>query len=160
MRLVVVERSSWEKARNIDNGNTPERGGRSRGHSGTLATPTTALPNGIHRSVTSDGSTASAPSLTLGAVGLGGGISGSPTTSSGPRARSASTVGEGIEVGRALVNYSATEIARIKGVRSSQIEGILGYAESEYVALRENISFFEMGTGTGATGNRPVTPGG
>ncbi|RAL63682.1 hypothetical protein DID88_003725 [Monilinia fructigena] len=45
--------------------------------------------------------------------------------------------GTGIEVGRALVNYSAMEIARIKGVRSSEIHGLLGYADSEYVALRK-----------------------
>ncbi|KAE8447921.1 hypothetical protein EG329_009993 [Mollisiaceae sp. DMI_Dod_QoI] len=59
--------------------------------------------------------------------------------------------GPGVEVGRALVNYSAAEIARIKGVKSSEIQGLLGYAESEYVALRENISFFERES-------RPVTP--
>ena len=59
--------------------------------------------------------------------------------------------GEGVEVGRALVNYSAAEIARIKGVRSSEIQGLLGYADSEYVALRENISFFQRES-------RPVTP--
>ncbi|EAU32249.1 glutamate 5-kinase [Aspergillus terreus NIH2624] len=46
------------------------------------------------------------------------------------------------EVGRALVNYGSPEIARIKGHRSTQINSILGYADSEYVALRENISFF------------------
>ncbi len=59
--------------------------------------------------------------------------------------------GPGLEVGRALVNYSAAEIMRIKGVRSSEIEGLLGYAESEYVALRENISFFRRES-------RPATP--
>jgi len=59
--------------------------------------------------------------------------------------------GTGVEVGRALVNYSAIEIGRIKGLRSEAIEGILGYAESEYVALRENISFFERES-------RPATP--
>lgn len=46
------------------------------------------------------------------------------------------------EVGRALVNYSSAEIARIKGHRSTHIQSLLGYADSEYVALRENISFF------------------
>jgi len=50
-----------------------------------------------------------------------------------------------------LVNYSAVEISRIKGLRSEAIEGVLGYAESEYVALRENISFFRKES-------RPVTP--
>jgi glutamate 5-kinase len=59
--------------------------------------------------------------------------------------------GPGIEVGRALVNYSSGEIARIKGVRSNEIQGLLGYADSEYVALRENISFFKRES-------RPVTP--
>lgn len=46
------------------------------------------------------------------------------------------------EVGRALVNYGSVEVARIKGHRSTQIQSLLGYADSEYVALRENISFF------------------
>lgn len=46
----------------------------------------------------------------------------------------------GEEVGRALVNYSSAEVARIRGVRSSQIGAILGYADSEYVCLRENIA--------------------
>ncbi|OOF92304.1 hypothetical protein ASPCADRAFT_152839 [Aspergillus carbonarius ITEM 5010] len=45
------------------------------------------------------------------------------------------------EVGRALVNYGSSEIIRIKGHRSTQIQSLLGYADSEYVALRENISF-------------------
>jgi len=47
-----------------------------------------------------------------------------------------------IEVGRALVNYAAPEIARIKGRRSSKIGELLGYADSEYVAHRENIALF------------------
>ncbi|GIJ98925.1 hypothetical protein Aspvir_001047 [Aspergillus viridinutans] len=46
------------------------------------------------------------------------------------------------EVGRALVNYGSAEIARIKGHRSTHIQSLLGYADSEYVALRDNISFF------------------
>lgn len=46
------------------------------------------------------------------------------------------------EVGRALVNYGSHEIARIKGHRSTQIQSLLGYADSEYVAFRENISFW------------------
>ncbi|KAJ5674883.1 uncharacterized protein N7477_004817 [Penicillium maclennaniae] len=45
------------------------------------------------------------------------------------------------EVGRALVNYGSIEIAHIKGHRSNSIESLLGYAESDYVALHENISF-------------------
>lgn len=46
------------------------------------------------------------------------------------------------EVGRALVNYGSLEIARMKGHRSTEIRALLGYADSDYVALRENISFF------------------
>ena len=57
------------------------------------------------------------------------------------------------EVGRALVNYSAAEISRIKGLRSTEIQGVLGYADSEYVALRENISLLKAGKSS-----RPVTP--
>jgi len=60
------------------------------------------------------------------------------------------------EVGRALVNYSATEIARIKGLRSSEIQGVLGYADSEYVALRENISLIKKSGRGNGSGN--VTP--
>ena len=48
------------------------------------------------------------------------------------------------EVGRALVNYASTEILRIKGLKSAEIEGVLGYADSEYVALRENVSLFKV----------------
>ena len=47
------------------------------------------------------------------------------------------------EVGRALVNYGSIEIARIKGHRSTHIQSLLGYADTEYVAFRENISFFQ-----------------
>ncbi|KAI1103780.1 glutamate 5-kinase [Jackrogersella minutella] len=59
--------------------------------------------------------------------------------------------GPGIEVGRALVNYAAPEIVRIKGHRSTQIESLLGYADSEYVADRESISLLHRES-------RPVTP--
>lgn len=57
------------------------------------------------------------------------------------------------EIGRAVVNYSAMEIRRIKGLHSTQISEALGYADSEYVALRENIAFF------GGERSRPGTPG-
>ncbi|KAK5127817.1 hypothetical protein LTR85_004933 [Meristemomyces frigidus] len=59
---------------------------------------------------------------------------------------------EAEEVGRALVNYSAAEIKRIRGVRSSQIADLLGYADSEYIALRESVALFKRET------SRPVTP--
>ncbi|PSN69288.1 glutamate 5-kinase [Corynespora cassiicola Philippines] len=56
------------------------------------------------------------------------------------------------EIGRAVVNYSAIELKRIKGLHSTQIHDALGYADSEYVALRENIAFF------GIEKSRPSTP--
>ena len=56
------------------------------------------------------------------------------------------------EVGRALVNYSAAEIVRIKGLQSTEIGTVLGYADTEYVAFRENISL------TREKSSRPVTP--
>lgn len=59
---------------------------------------------------------------------------------------------EAEEVGRALVNYSAAEIKRIRGVRSNQIAELLGYADSEYIAFRESVALFKRET------SRPVTP--
>ncbi|KAL2136575.1 hypothetical protein VTI74DRAFT_2880 [Chaetomium olivicolor] len=64
--------------------------------------------------------------------------------------------GHALEVGRALTNYSSAEIARIKGHQSTEIEKLLGYADSEYVAQRESISFF-AGV-PGARESRPATP--
>lgn len=55
------------------------------------------------------------------------------------------------EVGRALVNYAAAEIARIMGHQSVDIQEILGYADSEYVAHRQHVGFFRRES-------RPVTP--
>ncbi|TDL20224.1 glutamate 5-kinase [Rickenella mellea] len=45
---------------------------------------------------------------------------------------------EMFEVGRGLANYNSAQITRVKGVKSSHIAQILGYADSEYVA--ENIT--------------------
>ncbi|RYP45378.1 hypothetical protein DL768_008268 [Monosporascus sp. mg162] len=59
--------------------------------------------------------------------------------------------GTPVEVGRALVNYAAPEIARIKGHRSTQIGALLGYADTEYVAYREKISLFRRES-------RPASP--
>lgn len=60
-----------------------------------------------------------------------------------------------IEVGRALVNYSSAEVRRIAGLRSTEIRHMLGYADSEYVALRENISLVSKSSSTAQT---PTTP--
>ncbi|KAF6842439.1 glutamate 5-kinase [Colletotrichum musicola] len=59
--------------------------------------------------------------------------------------------GTPVEVGRALVNYAAPEVMRIRGVQSSEIGGLLGYADSEYVAERQHIRIFSRES-------RPVTP--
>ena len=65
-----------------------------------------------------------------------------------------SPLSEAEEVGRALSNYSTSEVKRIKGRRSSQIAEVLGYADSEYVAVRENVALL------GIERSRPVTPTG
>ncbi|CAG8181740.1 unnamed protein product [Penicillium salamii] len=62
------------------------------------------------------------------------------------------------EVGRALVNYGSLEIAHIKGHRSTQIESLLGYADSDYVAMRENISFHPEEHSPGHTSTPSLTP--
>lgn len=45
---------------------------------------------------------------------------------------------ETVEVGRGLANYNSVQIARVKGLNSSYISQLLGYADSEYVV--ENIT--------------------
>ena len=52
----------------------------------------------------------------------------------------------------AVVNYSSAEISRIKGIRGTDIMGVLGYADSEYVAFRENVSLVDREK------SRPETP--
>lgn len=59
--------------------------------------------------------------------------------------------GAATEVGRALVNYASSEIKQIKGHQSTEIKGIIGYADSEYIAQRESISLFSRES-------RPATP--
>ncbi|KAK9388889.1 Aspartate/glutamate/uridylate kinase [Lipomyces mesembrius] len=48
---------------------------------------------------------------------------------------------DGEDVGKAIVNYSSVEIARIMGLRSLEIESLLGYSDSEYIAHRDNLAF-------------------
>ena len=71
-----------------------------------------------------------------------------------PRSANDLSLASAVEVGRAVVNYSAAEISRIAGCQSADIQHFLGYADSEYVALRENISLI-----TQEKTSRPVTPG-
>ncbi|ODQ53050.1 glutamate 5-kinase [Saitoella complicata NRRL Y-17804] len=51
-------------------------------------------------------------------------------------------------IGRALVNYSAHEIDKIKGISLKKSEGgieaILGYADAEYVAFRDNLAILPV----------------
>lgn len=47
---------------------------------------------------------------------------------------------DGIEFARGLVNYSAEEIDRIKGIKSSFIEQILGYCISDEIIHRDNLA--------------------
>ena len=61
---------------------------------------------------------------------------------------------KGEEIGRAVVNYSSTEILRIKGLRSSEIASVLGYADSDYVCLRENVGLLGTDKHSGVT-SRP-----
>lgn len=56
-----------------------------------------------------------------------------------------------VEVGRAIVNYAAPEVARIKGHQSSEIQNLLGYSDSEYIAERGHIKLFP-------DNSRPATP--
>ncbi|EPX70541.1 glutamate 5-kinase [Schizosaccharomyces octosporus yFS286] len=49
-------------------------------------------------------------------------------------------------IGRALVNYSSTEIELIKGKRSNEIGNILGFTETEYVAYRDYLVIKDFGT--------------
>jgi glutamate 5-kinase len=49
----------------------------------------------------------------------------------------------GEEFGRGLVNYSAEEVERIKGRKSSEIEQVLGYKHSDEVIHRDNLVILE-----------------
>jgi len=56
------------------------------------------------------------------------------------RGESVSCVGpQGREFARGLVNYSASELKRIKGLRSEQIEKVLGYKYSDEVIHRDDL---------------------
>jgi glutamate 5-kinase len=66
---------------------------------------------------------------------------------------------EDAEIGIGLVNYSAAEIEKIKGVRSHHIEKILGYRHSDEVIHRDNfvvsqkpdLGFDRIGPGAGGS---------
>ena len=51
----------------------------------------------------------------------------------------ACTLGNGVEIARGLINYSAQETRRIAGRPSSQIEAILGYVDGPELIHRDNL---------------------
>lgn len=50
-------------------------------------------------------------------------------------------ISSAIKVGHCRVNYGSIEINVIKGLKSREIEATLGFADSEYIAHRDNIAF-------------------
>ena len=57
--------------------------------------------------------------------------------------------GEGRVLAAGLTNYSAADIARIRGRRSSEIREILGFCDSEEVIHRDNLVLLESGESDG-----------
>ncbi|KAL9579533.1 MAG: hypothetical protein Q9203_006650 [Teloschistes exilis] len=112
------------------------------------------LPVGI---VDVEGHFAQQEAVRLVVVAAGHSTTSTPSNSLATRTPASTDAKLPIEVGRALVNYSAAEIARIKGLQSTQIEAVLGYAHSDYVAPRDNVSLVKYGR---EKGNRPATPSG
>lgn len=55
---------------------------------------------------------------------------------------SAPKIAKNNKVGRGIVNYSSAEISRIKGIKSKDINNILGYIETEFVIHRDNIALW------------------
>ncbi|GAA5991811.1 hypothetical protein JCM5350_003204 [Sporobolomyces pararoseus] len=55
------------------------------------------------------------------------------------------------EFGRGLTNYNSVEIDRVKGLRSSDIERVLGYYEAEHVV--ESVVELRAGTSTSGSGS-------
>ncbi|KXS12323.1 glutamate 5-kinase [Gonapodya prolifera JEL478] len=49
--------------------------------------------------------------------------------------------GNHVELGKGIVNYTAAEIARVKGCKSSELVEILGFMDSEYIINRDNFVF-------------------
>lgn len=66
----------------------------------------------------------------------------SPSTPRTPRYEKSDSTPH--EVGRAIMNYASSEIKRIRGLKGSEISAVLGYADSEYIAFRENIALFKV----------------
>jgi glutamate 5-kinase len=85
--------------------------------------------------------------LPVGVIGVEGAFSRDEAVTVAVAYRDANRLVTGTtDVGKALVNYSSTEISRIMGKRSSEIVGILGYADGEYIAHRDNMVFMPKAT--------------
>ncbi|KAI8869329.1 glutamate 5-kinase [Ramicandelaber brevisporus] len=65
--------------------------------------------------------------------GDGGGGGGSDTGDNAPRKHT-------VVIGYGLANYTSSEISRIKGCHSSQIQELLGYADDESVVHRDSLA--------------------
>lgn len=59
-----------------------------------------------------------------------------------PSVGPAQRTGLEIEIGRAIVNYSVNEIKLIAGLKSTEITTVLEYADTDYVAFRDNVALF------------------
>lgn len=79
--------------------------------------------------------------LPVGIVGVEGNFHDSESVSLKVVPRKDSDLSEAVLVGNCRVNYSSNEIELIMGKHSHEIESILGFADSEYVAHRDNIAF-------------------
>jgi len=49
----------------------------------------------------------------------------------------------GVKIGRGLAEYSADDAARLVGVRSDQIENVLGYRERATMVHRDELVLFD-----------------
>lgn len=79
--------------------------------------------------------------LPVGVVAVEGNFHESECVSINVIPEKSSPLSDGLEVGTCRVNYSAIEINLIKGLHSSEIETVLGFADSEYIAHRDNLAF-------------------
>lgn len=139
VRICVVERKKKEKGQRRDRKEKKPKCGNGQGDGGPQS-------NGGENEEEEKKKESESPGVEPGGEEVGGEIEDSDDDGK-------LWEGEPREVGRALSNYSSSEIARIKGRQSAEVEGILGYADSEYVAQRESISFFDS-----IRGSRPATP--
>ena len=55
-----------------------------------------------------------------------------------------SLVFDGVEFARGLTNYSSKELEKIKGLKTAQIEGVLGYKPADEVVHRDNLALLHL----------------